>query len=119
MKVLFGISSDIQTSKTLLLVCYTDRSVAEIKKEVIFRNSWLGLGGSGQWKEPGDYKTLNLLLILVIIIRDKSNNLHAYSNSFRHRGSLIQDGNGNVKSIICPFHGWAHIIWLDHFRGLQ
>lgn len=105
---LSNVAAPIATSATLPPACYADSSVADIERDAVFRTSWVGLGRWDQWKEPGDYSALEIAGIPVIIVRDKTQTLRAYSNSCRHRGSMMLEGSGNAQSISCPFHRWTY-----------
>lgn len=102
------VTAPIETSATLPPACYADTSVAEIERDAVFRTSWIGIGRWDQWKNSGDYSTLTIAGIPVIVLRDKSRVLKAYSNSCRHRGSLMVEGSGNAQTIVCPFHRWTY-----------
>ena len=105
---LSGVTAPIETAATLPPACYTDADVAGLERDAVFRTSWLGVGRSDQWKAPGDYSALTIAGIPVIVIRDKLRTLRAFSNSCRHRGSLLLEGSGNTKAISCPFHRWTY-----------
>ena len=44
----------------------------------------------------------------VIVLRDRDGSLRAFSNSCRHRGTLLLEGRGQAKVITCPFHRWSY-----------
>lgn len=44
----------------------------------------------------------------VLVTRDKSATLHAFSNVCRHRGSLLAEGQGCASTIRCPYHAWTY-----------
>ena len=98
----------IETSATLPPACYSAPHLAEIERRAIFRSSWVGLGRHDQWKSPGDYSTIRVTDVPLIVIRDLDQTLRAFSNSCRHRGSELLEGSGNVKAITCPFHCWRY-----------
>jgi choline monooxygenase len=41
-------------------------------------------------------------------VRDRVGTIRAFSNSCRHRGSAIADGEGNCRAFACPYHGWVY-----------
>src|SRR5262249_15658276 len=41
-------------------------------------------------------------------VRDRAGTLRAFSNSCRHRGSAIAEGEGNCRALACPYHGWVY-----------
>ena len=105
---LSAVTEPIETTLTLPPACYADSTIADLEKNSVFLQSWIGLGRSDQWKASGDYSVIELLGASIILIRDRSNRLHAFANSCSHRSSLILEGSGNVRSISCPFHRWTY-----------
>ncbi|MBT3558106.1 MAG: aromatic ring-hydroxylating dioxygenase subunit alpha [Rhodospirillales bacterium] len=103
-----GVAAPIETSASLPPACYADADVAGLERDAVFRTSWVGIGRWDQWKNVGDYSALTIADIPVIVVRDKSQVLKAYSNSCRHRGSLMLEGSGNAQTISCPFHRWTY-----------
>ncbi len=89
-------------------IYYAEEAVLESAIEIIFRRKWLGIGHAGRFKVAGDYEALELEGIPLIILRDKEGELRAFSNSCRHRGTRLLDGEGNCGGIRCPFHKWTY-----------
>ena len=40
-------------------------------------------------------------------MRDRTGAQHAFYNVYRHRGHELLQGQGNIKSIVCPYHAWS------------
>ena len=100
----------ISTAQSLPLASYSDEKILELEKQTIFQTSWLGVGRADQWKNPGDYSSHEIINIPVIIVRDNSGRLRAYSNSCRHRGARLVNGEGSCQVIRCPFHRWTYAL---------
>ena len=83
-----------------------------LKKEIdnIFFNSWLCIGRSNEIKKSGEYKIFTFGTESLFIIRNETNQLMAFYNICRHRGTRIcKKENGKYsKSIQCPYHGWTY-----------
>ena len=103
-----GVNGDISASSTLPPVCYTDADVLEAEMSGLLRWSWLGVARADEWREPGDYRALDLAGTPVILIRDEDRRLRAFTNTCRHRGTRLLGGSGNTARIRCPFHGWTY-----------
>lgn len=88
--------------------CYTDADVLQLEMASIFRRHWLGIGHAGRFKAAGDYETLELAGVPLIVLRDKEGVLRAFANTCRHRGARLLDGEGNCQAISCPFHKWTY-----------
>ncbi len=88
--------------------CYADDAVLKMEIETIFRRQWLGIGHAGRLEAAGDYETLEIAGVPLIVLRDTDGILRAFANSCRHRGARLLDGEGNCRGIRCPFHSWAY-----------
>lgn len=74
----------------------------------LFTQQWLGIGRSDLVKQPGDYTTLTITGVPVIVVRDSDNQLRCYGNTCRHRGARLLEGSGECRQIRCPFHSWTY-----------
>ncbi len=84
-----------------------DRWGIEIKK--IFKELPLMLALTIEIPNKGDYKSMEVVGIPVLITRDKDNNIHAFRNVCSHRGApLTGDEIGNRNKFTCPYHGWTY-----------
>ena len=108
LQLLKQVKPPIASSPSLPPRCYSSSEILELEKQKIFLNSWIAVGRSDQWQKSGDYSTREVLDIPIILIRDKHNNIKAYSNSCRHRGAKLLEGTGNCRTICCPFHCWTY-----------
>ena len=102
------VSGDISVSSTLAPACYSGADVLAAETSGLLRNSWLGVGRADEWKEPGDYRVLELAGTSTIVVRDEEKRLRAFANTCRHRGTRLLEGSGNAARIHCPFHGWTY-----------
>ena len=60
------------------------------------------------WHSPGSFITENLSGIPILLTRDRQNQVHAFLNVCRHRGSQVAAGCGNARSFVCPYHAWTY-----------
>ncbi|MCV0424894.1 MAG: aromatic ring-hydroxylating dioxygenase subunit alpha [Roseibium sp.] len=76
----------------------------------LFRHAWCFVGTTRDFKEPGDYKTLDAGAFPLAVVRNRDGVLRAVHNFCRHRGATLFDGEaGNIgKSIVCPYHRWTY-----------
>ena len=88
--------------------CYTSREFYELEVEQIFLKEWVCIGRVEQAQEPGDFFAVNVADEPVIIARDETGELHAMSAVCRHRAQIVAEGEGNVRSFRCPYHGWTY-----------
>lgn len=87
---------------------YTSPVWYEREIEQIFRKNWNYVGHVSQIPKAGDFFTIDVAGIPLIVVRGQDDVLRAFFNSCRHRGSRLMWGEGNCKLIRCPYHAWAY-----------
>ncbi len=87
---------------------YTSQEFLDQELQHIFRKDWLCAGRASSLPNPGDYTTMEIAGEPVMIVRDQNGVLRAQSNVCRHRMSILLEGRGNTKSIVCPYHAWTY-----------
>ena len=94
---------------TLPAYWYVEPSIFRTEKERIFHRSWQYAGHIGQLDHPGDFFTIQLGDIPVVITRSNDGTLHAFANVCRHRGSeVVIECSGNRQTLQCHYHGWTY-----------
>lgn len=91
-------------AETLPPWCYTARYFFELEVERIFRKVWNFIGRADHIPNPGDYFTLDLVGVPIIVVRDRAGALRGFANACRHRGTLLVAGDGHCKAFKCPYH---------------
>ena len=86
---------------------YTDPAVFAAERDHVFRPHWLFLCRDDQLAAPGDYRVFPTPLGSVIAVRGDDGELRAFANFCRHRGSVLLDGTGSCRRIVCPYHAWS------------
>jgi phenylpropionate dioxygenase-like ring-hydroxylating dioxygenase large terminal subunit len=75
----------------------------------ILPKQWLLVGHQSQLAKPGDYFVQEVTGESLIVIRDKSGEIHGFFNVCRHRGTrLCEARNGQLSAIQCPYHAWTY-----------
>ena len=87
---------------------YTDPVVFERELPLVFANTWQWLGRSEQVREPGSFVTGTVAREPVVVSRDRSGALHAFSGACRHRGGPVAEGSGEAAALRCRYHGWTY-----------
>ena len=88
---------------------YTCRAALADEIEKIFRRQPLPVAFGCEVAEPGDYLTLDIAGVPVMLIRDDEDRVRGLLNTCRHRGARLLDGAGQVgKSLVCPYHNWTY-----------
>ena len=87
---------------------YTSAQWFERERERIFARSWNYLGHVSQLPNAGDYLTVAIAGIPLIVVRGQDLVVRAFFNSCRHRGTKLLCGEGQTRLIRCPYHAWAY-----------
>lgn len=97
-------------AKTLPGYYYNSEIIFAEELERIFYSRWLCVGRVEQIPNTGDYFTQQIGDESVIIVRDSNQEVRAFYNVCRHRGTrLCTQSNGHFsKEIVCPYHTWAY-----------
>ena len=75
----------------------------------IWTKHWLFVAAEAELPEPGDYVTVEVGPSSVIIVRDDDEEVRAFHNVCRHRGSrILDDACGSVGNLVCPYHHWTY-----------
>ncbi len=89
---------------------YVSEAFLERERDAIFAKMWLLAGRTEKVPRRGDYfvKVYEVLHKNIIIVRGKDDQIRAFYNVCRHRGTNIASGSGNCKYFTCNFHGWVY-----------
>ena len=88
---------------------YTSQEVFDLDVDAIFARHWLFVAAAAELPEPGDYVTVEVGPYSVIIVRDDDEQVRAFHNVCRHRGSrILDDKAGCVGNLVCPYHHWTY-----------
>jgi phenylpropionate dioxygenase-like ring-hydroxylating dioxygenase large terminal subunit len=88
---------------------YTSPDIFELECRHLFGNTWHIVGHADKVANPGDYFTVELLGLPIIVTRDRQGAVHAISNVCRHRAGPVAVGEGNSKfGLACLYHGWSY-----------
>lgn len=89
---------------------YHDRDVYEAERERIFRGpTWNYLALEIEIPNAGDFKTIQLGDIPVLVNRDRDGVIRAFINRCAHRGTILRrEERGNARGHVCVYHQWAY-----------
>lgn len=100
-----------EPTSTLPGGAYWSPEIYAEERERIFFAEWFCIGREESVPNPSDYLVVDVAGESIIIARTKQNELRAYYNTCRHRGTkLCDDGAGHAKSNVfkCPYHAWTY-----------
>jgi glycine betaine catabolism A len=97
-------------AKTLPQRYFVSPEVFAEEQERIFSKHWVLVGHQSQIAKAGDYFVQEVIGESLIVIRDKSGEVHGFFNVCRHRGTrLCEEKNGHLSAAIqCPYHAWTY-----------
>ncbi|NKB77886.1 MAG: Rieske 2Fe-2S domain-containing protein [Gammaproteobacteria bacterium] len=98
----------VDEASSLPAACYHSDFVSKQETELIFHRHWLGLGRADRFKESGQFETMEIAGVPLILMLDNNKTLHAFNNACRHRGARLLEGSGNTSGVRCPFHSWYY-----------
>lgn len=98
-----------QSSKATPASWYTSPDIFELECRQLFAKTWHVVGHADKVANPGDYFTIELLGLPIIVVRDRQGEVHAISNVCRHRAGPVAVGEGNTRfGFSCLYHGWSY-----------
>jgi choline monooxygenase len=116
-----GMNERVECAETLPSCFYTDPAVLALEKKHIFRRTWQlvgtlsqACGGADGAKrtiaDPGAFFTVDVIGEPVVVVRDNTGTLRAFSNVCRHRAGPIAQGSGCRSVFNCAYHGWTYTL---------
>lgn len=86
------------------------QDVFETDVELFFHKLWILVAVTTDVPEPGDVYTVDIGKASILIVRDDDENIRAYRNVCRHRGSRLMKnaGKASVGMLVCPYHQWTY-----------
>lgn len=87
---------------------YTSPEFLACEQRDIFAHEWQCVGRASTLAAPGDYLSAQIGDQPIVVVRDEQMQLSAISNVCLHRMSVLLEGRGNVRRIVCPYHAWNY-----------
>jgi len=105
----FEIDPDIRRASTLPARVYSDPEYFELQKDRVFARSWQWVGDSARVRAPGSVSPFTLLEGCLdeplVLASDDEGVVRCLSNVCTHRGAIVVEGAGHLKSLRCRYHG--------------
>ncbi|MEO5741127.1 MAG: Rieske 2Fe-2S domain-containing protein, partial [Vicinamibacterales bacterium] len=103
------IDCDIRAAATLPARVYSDPAYFALQQGRVFTRSWQYAADAGRVRAPGHVLPFTLLDGCLgeplVITSDENAELRCMSNVCTHRGALVVEGEGHLKSLRCRYHG--------------
>lgn len=88
---------------------YTSQAWFDWEQRELFGRCWNFVGMTDDLAEVGDYLTVDVGPNPLVVLRDLQGQLRAFHNLCRHRGMVMLQGSGNVRTgISCLYHHWNY-----------
>jgi len=88
---------------------YTDQEFYDLEINEVFGRSWLFIGHSSEYPEPGSYRVHDLPKGQVVVARNNDGDLRGFLNACRHRGApVVRHEEGKARLLVCQFHSWSY-----------
>jgi len=97
----------IEEAISLPAAAYTSPEIFALEKERVFSREWICIGREDRIANEGDYICSNIADEPVFTTRSADGEIRTFSNRCRHRGTLMLEGGGNTKRVVCPYHAWC------------
>lgn len=98
-----------ETGSTMPGALYGREDVYDTDVKVFFHKHWILVGVTADVPEPGDVSAVDIGKASVLIVRDDNEDVKAYRNVCRHRGSRLKEaGKSTVGMLVCPYHQWTY-----------
>jgi phenylpropionate dioxygenase-like ring-hydroxylating dioxygenase large terminal subunit len=88
---------------------YTEPERFRLEVDRIFKRLPLMLAPSCEIPNSGDFKTLEVAGVPVLLVRGQDGAVRSFVNSCSHRGTTVATAeSGNANRFTCPYHGWTY-----------
>ena len=89
---------------------YYDAERLRVEEAVLFRRHPQLVAHASELPNPGDYLTQDDGGVPILVVRGEDNELRAFLNVCRHRGTRLVEGpRGQVRgAFTCPYHAWSY-----------
>ena len=103
-----AVSAPFERARAMPPSAYTAPDFLKAEIEHVFAKDWVCVGRADGLRDPGDYIAHEIAGQPIIVLREASGRLRAMSNVCLHRMSVIAEGQGNKRALVCPYHGWTY-----------
>ncbi len=102
------LTAEVRAGYSLPQDFYCSDAVFKADMDQVISQKWIMAGHVSRIPKKGDYFLFKIGAEQIIIIRENAENVRAFFNVCRHRGStLCQAESGNAPRLVCPYHAWT------------
>ena len=99
-----------RAAHSLPSMLYTDPSVLRLEFEHLWQREWVFAGHECEVAAPGQFLTVTVGAVPLLVLRGEDGELRALHNVCRHRGFVLcESQTGSTKRrLVCPYHQWSY-----------
>jgi carnitine monooxygenase subunit len=86
---------------------YTDTERFEHERQRVFQRVPLMLAASCELRESGDFKSMDVAGIPLLLVRGKDGVVRTFLNACTHRGARLTRECGRAVRFAWPYHAWT------------
>lgn len=104
-----GTTDSTESMKYVPVERYVDPARWQCEMDRIFRRLPLLLAFTCELREPGHYKSIEVVGVPVLVVRGEDGIARAFIGVCSHRGTMLAaEGRGQCENrFTCPYHGWT------------
>ena len=102
------VADDIRPRPAMPPRFYTDPEVMATEIETLFRHGWICVGRADEIPNSGDFVATTVVGEPLVMVRGHDGEVRVLSNVCRHRGTVIAEGTGSSRQLLCPYHNWSY-----------
>ncbi len=104
-----GTTDSAEDVKHVQVKNYVDPVRWQREMDLIFKRLPLLLAFTCEMPNPGDFKSVDVVGVPVLIVRGQDGLVRAFIGVCSHRGTLLtEEGKGRCEQFTCPYHGWTY-----------
>lgn len=101
--------ADCRDGYSLPAYFYNDPELFEFEREEMLLDKWIFACHASELAEIGSFVTVDYAGESFIVVRAAENDINAFFNVCRHRGSRICTVEaGHSRRLTCPYHAWSY-----------
>jgi len=87
---------------------YTDPEVFKREQTGLLARTWQFAGHSSLLETAGDYFTFEVAGQHLFSVKTRDGDIRSFYNVCQHRAHELLSGQGNSRTIVCPYHAWTY-----------
>jgi choline monooxygenase len=104
----FDPSIPIERASTPPSAWYTDPTLYALERRAVFGRVWQPAARLDELAGPGAYASGCTSGEPWVVLRCDEGELRAFSNTCRHKGREVVQGQGRAEKLVCGYHAWTY-----------